>query len=373
MATTSMQVCMMLAIAVEISGAKWWVGSYSGGKHVRRKVLDYADMSARLHALLQEVADAIKWAGGDEHTRVVVAYEAGQEGFWLVRALRARGIAAEVIDPASLQRDSRGKHTKTDRVDMDALARAVYRWMSGDSSALRMVRVPSREDEDNRQLHRELQLLKGEYRGIQDRISKKLITQKVHRWSPAALREGKLIRDDGEPIGPMMQRTLEMELDRQEQIGKMIAELESMTAELSPQVSSRIRGLQMLKGIGKGAVALALTLYWRDFENRRQVGACTGLVGVPYNSGTMVKDQGISKQGDPRVRALLVELSWFWLRYQPDSAISQWFFRRTQGQGKRHKRVMIVAVARRLAIALWRYLKDGVIPEGAQLKHAAKA
>ena len=160
-----------------------------------------------------------------------------------------------------------------------------------------------------------------------------------------------------------------MELDRVEKAEAKLAVLNRQAEQLTTEANTRIERLTLFRGIGEtGGRGLALKLYWREFDNRRQVGACTGLVSMGYDSGTMRQDQGISKQGDPSLRALLVELSWLWLKHQPKSEITAWFRKRTEGQGKRHKRSMIVAVARRLAIALWRYLKDGVVPEGAVFK-----
>jgi transposase len=302
----------MVAVAVEISGAKWLVGSTAGGK-VRTKALMQKDAPERYAALVAEIVEAVKRFGGGEGTRVVVAYEAGHEGFWLVRALRSAGFEAEVIDPASLQVDRRARRAKTDRLDVRALTWSLYRWMRGEEQALRMVRVIGEADEDAREWQRER--------------------------------------------------------DRVETIEAALAKLQKQ--EVTPEAKEKIDALSKLRGIGPvGASGLALLLYWRDFNNRREVGSCTGLVNSPYSSGTIHQDQGISKQSDPRLRALLVELSWLWIRYQPDSDIAQWFFTRTQGQGKRHRRIMIVAVARRLAIALWRYLSDGVMPPGAVLSKA---
>ncbi len=368
MSTTPVQFCPMLAIAVEMSGATWLVGSCAGTKLRRKAVSDEAPL-VRMRSLLAEVETALKRFGAGEHTRVVVAYEAGQEGFWLVRELRARGIEAEVIDPVSLKVDRRGKRAKTDRLDVEALARALYAWMAGDTTALRMVRVPSKEDEDNREWQRERDRLTSERRSCLDRIGKKLRTHGIWRWDRVALTQGTLRCADGTPLGRMLQETLRMELDRVEKAEARLDVLNAQVAELTDAAHSRIERLALLRGIGEiGGRGLALKLYWRDFNNRRQVGACTGLVSLAYDSGTMRQDQGISKQGDPSLRALLVEVSWLWLKHQPTSAISAWFRRRTEGQGKRHKRSMIVAVARRLAIALWRYLKDGVVPEGATFK-----
>jgi transposase len=172
-----------------------------------------------------------------------------------------------------------------------------------------------------------------------------------------------------------MKARLERECARMALAETQLAALETSMIEALPKaVSGRIDQLTQLKAIGRiGAFRLVLELYWRNFDNRRQVGSCVGLAPQPYDSGESRVDQGISKQGNRRVRALLIEMAWFWLRYQPDSALSKWFVQRTGGvgQNKRGKRIAIVAVARRLAIALWRYLKEGVIPEGAELKVAA--
>jgi transposase len=379
MSTTLKELCLTVAIAVEISAAKWVVASYGGGAgSIRRKVLSEQMADKRLEALVQEVAEVCRRLGAGEQTRVVVAYEAGQEGFWLVRALRARGIQAEVIDPVSLQVDRRARRAKTDRLDAEALVRSLWRWMGGDGLALRMVRVPSVADEDNREWQRERDRLMGEQRGCVDRIVKKLRTQGVWLGLDGnvrrQLREGTLRRIDGELLAPMLQAALVVELDRVETMQARLKEWEHRQAELTPAAAGRIEQLMQLRGIGVvGARQMALRLFWRTFDNRRQIGACTGLVGMPYDSGTMRQDQGISKMGDPRLRAVLIELAWMWLRHQPDSAIARWFAARTQGQGKRGKRIMIVAVARRLVIALWRYLVHGQMPQGGKLKTAAAA
>jgi transposase len=374
MSTTQSGLCVKLAIVVEIAAAKWVVASHGGGASaIRRKVLSEERATTRLEALVSEVVRARERLGAGDGARVVVAYEAGQEGFWLVRALQARGIEAEVIDPSSLQVDRRARRAKTDRLDADALVRALWRWMDGDGQALRMVRVPAVADEDNREWQRERDRLMRERCGCVDRICKKLRTQGVwitlDQRTRQRLRERTLQGFDGQPLGPMLQQMLAIELDRVEAAEAKLAQLQRQLPELSPVAAERIERLTRLRGIGAiGARLLALLLFWRSFDNRRQLGACTGLVSVPYDSGTLRQDQGISKAGDPRLRAALVELAWMWLRYQPDSAIARWFAARTQGQSKRGKRIMIVAVARRLAIALWRYLKHEELPEGAKLK-----
>lgn len=372
MSTTPKTVCLMV-VAIEIASAKWVVASTAGGdRKIRRKVLAQEQVEARFGALLAEIAEARQKLGVADDARVVVGYEAGHEGFWLVRALRERGVEAEVIDPVSLQVDRRSKRAKTDRLDAEALTMALWRYVDGDKRALRMVRVPSEEAEDAREWQRERDRLMRERRACSDRIAKKLRTHGIwdlpKLWR-SELREGRLQSFAGKPLGRTLQHALVVELARLELVESELKTLAVKARELDPASAKRIERLQSLRGIGStGARALSLMLFWREFNNRREVGACVGMVGTPYDSGTMRQDQGISKAGDPTLRALLVELSWLWLRLQPDSAITEWFHARTQGAGKRGRRIMIVAVARKLAIALWRYVEHGEIPKGATMK-----
>lgn len=375
MPTTQASVCMMV-VAIEMASAKWVVASTAGGdRKVRRKVLSQEAIAERFAALQAEMVEAAARLGLREDGRVVVAYEAGHEGFWLVRALRERGIEAEVIDPVSLQVERRAKRVKTDRVDAEALTLALWRYVNGDWRALRMVRVPSEQAEDAREWQRERDRLMRERRACTDRIVKKLRTHGLWTLSPdwrSELRAGRLRTFAGTPLGACLQHALTIELSRLELVESKLKELNTRVSELDPASATRIERLQGLRGIGTtSARGLSLLLFWRRFSNRREVGACVGLVGTPYESGTMRQDQGISKVGDPRLRALLVELSWLWLRLQPDSAITRWFQARTQGAGKRSRRIMIVAVARKLAIALWRYVEHGELPEGATMKPLA--
>lgn len=376
MTTTPTTVCPKMAVAVEIAAKKWVVASYAGGaRKPRRKVLQEEAAEARFAALLAELKQARLRLGVVEDAKVLVAYEAGQEGFWLVRALRTHGIAAEVIDPVSLQVDRRARRAKTDRLDAEALVRALWRYMEGDRKALRMIAIPDPVAEDAREWQREQDRLQAQRRSCRDRIMKKLRTQGVwvhgNGWR-AVLRAGQLHGFDGELLHPTLQAALRVELDRLEAAEDRLRQWQANLGNLDVRSRERMAALQRLRGIGPiGAPGLALQLYWRQFDNRRQVGSCTGLVGTPYDSGTMRRDQGISKAGNPKLRALLVELAWLWLRYQPDSALSRWFGERTRGAGKRGKRIMIVAVARRLAIALWRYLQQEVVPAGARFKPEA--
>lgn len=369
--TLTNEVCQM-AVAIEISSAKWVVASFAGCGKPRRKPLWAEGPGERLEALVAEIGAARQKLGVAAKARVMVGYEAGQEGFWLLRALLERGVEAVVIDPVSLQVDRRSKRAKTDRLDAEALAVALWRYARSEPGALRVVRVPSVEAEDSREWQRERDRLCKERRGCADRIGKKLRTQGVWRlpegWR-CALREDRLQGFSGQPLGPQLRAALVIELDRLELVEGKLKAMRAQAEQLDVATRARIEQLMRLRGIGPtGARALAMLLFWRVFKNRREVGACIGAVGTPYESGTMHRDQGISKMGDGRLRALFVELSWLWLRLQPDSAITRWFHQRTQGAGARGRRIMIVAVARRLAIALWRYLTHGEVPAGATLK-----
>lgn len=373
MSTTLTTVCLMV-MAIEIASAKWVVASTAGGdRKIRRKVLSQARIEDRFAALLVEIGEARSKLGVvAPDARVVVGYEAGHEGFWLFRALRERGVETEVIDPVSLQVDRRSKRAKTDRLDAEALTMALWRYVNGDKRALRMLRVPSEEAEDAREWQRERDRLMRERRACTDRIIKKLRTHGIWDLPPkwrTDLREGHLRTFAGKPLGASLHHAMTVELTRLELAESKLKELTAKLRELDPVSADRIDRLQGLRGIGPtSARGLSLSLFWRQFNNRREVGACVGMVGTPYDSGTMRQDQGISKAGDPRLRAMLVELSWLWLRLQPDSAITRWFHERTQGAGKRGRRIMIVAVARRLAIALWRFVEHGELPQGATMK-----
>jgi transposase len=378
MSTTLTQVCPKLVVAVEMSSAKWLTASWAGGAlKPRRKGLAEETPLTRFEALVAEVGEALRHFGLAPDAPVVVAYEAGQEGFWLVRALRARGIKAEVIHPTSLRVDRRARRAKTDRLDAQALVVSLWQHFHGDPDALRFVHVPSVQAEDEREWQRERDRLEGERRSCRDRITKKLRTQGIWMKGAAwreALRVGTLRTLAGTPLEPMLLGMLQIELARMEAAEQHLRDLEARLAHLAPATRQRIDHLRGMVSVGPiTAHRLALQLLWRNFSNRRQVGACMGLVGVPYDSGVTRRDQGISHEGEASLRAGAIELSWLWLRHQPDSEITQWYERRTQGAGARGRKAMIVAVARRLMISLWRYFKFGEVPKGARLRNVCAA
>lgn len=367
----------VLAVSLELSSKSWKLALHDG-KRDKPGIYTIGDEAATARlthaiAVIEEVKK--KWQLRDD-IRVTVLYEAGQDGFWISRALGERGIETLIVDPASIPVERHARRAKTDRLDAIKLVTCLRAWLRGERDRMHVIRIPSPEAEAQRQLVRDRGELQKEVGQHRDRMRKLLRT--VGCWDGVGdrfaqrLQQGDIRCHDGAPLPVQLSMRLLRECERLALVEQQLAALEKhLISQLPAEVQQRILDLMRLKGVGEvGATRLVLELFWRDFDNRRQVGACVGLVPQPYDSGQSRVDQGISKQGNRRVRALLIEMSWFWLRYQPDSALSKWFAQRTQGSGpnKRGKRIAIVAVARRLVIALWRYLKQGVLPEGAAMK-----
>lgn len=366
-----------LALSIELAGKSWKVAATDGSQpNPAVLTTDVEDRWSRLEDLLGRIEALRKKWHLPAGVRVAVIYEAGQDGFWIARALQARGLQVFVVDPASIPVSRHLRRRKTDRLDAIKLLEVLRAWLRGERSEVHMVRIPSEEAEAQRLLTRQRGLLQKELLQHRDRMRKLLLLQgcaeTVDRGFAERLMGGQVRRGDGRPLPQQLWDWLLLECERLELVQRQLASLEkTLLQQLPPAVQQTIAVLARLQGVGwVGATRLVLELFWRDFANRRQVGACVGLVPQPYDSGESHSDQGISKQGNARLRALLIEMAWKWLQHQPDSALAQWFARRTAGEHKRGRRVAIVAVARRLAIDLWRYLKNGVIPAGAQLKPA---
>jgi transposase len=368
-----------LAVSLELSGKSWKIGLHDGKRDKPAiYTVDDETPAGRLGHTVAVIEETKKKWGLLPDVRVAVSYEAGQDAFWISRALTRIGYAPLVVDPASIPVERHARRAKTDRLDVIKLVNSLRAWLRGERDRMHVIQVPAAEAEAQRQLPRDRGELQKEIGQHRDRIRKLLRT--VGCWDGAGgdfaerLARGDIKCYDCTPLPPQLHDRFTRECERLALAETQLAALEKdLMRQLPPLVQARITDLMKIKGVGKvGAMRLVLELFWRNFENRRQVGACTGLVPQPYDSGESRVDQGISKQGNRRVRALLIEMSWFWLRYQPGSAISKWFAYRTQGSGtnKRGKRIAIVAVARRLVIALWRYLENGVVPDGAAMKAA---
>jgi transposase len=366
-----------LLVSLELACRSWKVG-LTDGKREHPPVVKAEEVGLwdRLEQFVQRLEEFKRKWRLPQDCQVVVLYEAGQDGFWISRALEARGIRVLVVDAASIPVPRHQRRAKTDRLDALKLLEVLSAWLRGERSGVRMVHIPSQQAEAQRLLSRERGLLQKEIQQHRDRAHKLLRTQgctdKIDGKFVERLTAGQIRRADGTPLPEELWDWLMHESERLELAHHQFARLEKTLMHQLPEQTQRcVAMLARLRGVGwVGAMRLVLELFWREFANRRQVGACVGLVPQPYDSGDSHTDQGISKQGNRRLRALLIELAWMWLRHQRSSELAQWFARRTSGGNKRGKRVAIVAVARRLAIDLWRYLRDGVIPPGAQMKAA---
>ena len=360
----------VLYMALELSNKSWRLALGDGTK--RRQV---SVPAADLAKLACAVAKAKEHFGMPASARVVSCYEAGRDGFWLHRHLRSVGIENQVIDAASIEVNRRLRHVKTDRLDGERLLAKLIRHHKGEREGWSVVRAPSLEEEDARRLHRELERLKRERLAHRLRIQSLLVVQGIRVMSKEAaeLQLETLTLWDGRALPGELRCELEREVERLALVERQIAALEAERRErLREPKTDAERSIVQLMSLGAigptSAWLLVMEFFgWRRFRNRREVAALAGLVSTPYNSGDSERDQGISKAGNRRVRAMMVEIAWLWLRFQPQSALSQWYQRRFAGGGLRMRRIGIVALARRLLIALWRYLADGVIPEDARL------
>lgn len=363
----------VLYMALELSNKSWRLAFSDGAR--RRQVSIAAGDLAKLACA---VAKAKERFGLAPAARVLSCYEAGRDGFWLHRHLLSLGIENEVVDAASIEVSRRLRHVKTDRLDGERLLVKLMRHHRGEPGGWSVVRVPSVEEEDARRLHRELERLKREGLAHRMRVQSLLVTQgiKVRTKNVLRLRLGKLTLWDGRALPAELKSELERETERlalvERQIERLQATRRARLRDPRTEAERRIVHLMRLGAIGPTSAWLLVKEFfgWRAFRNRRELGALAGLVGTPYSSGEAERDRGISKAGNRRVRAMLIEIAWLWLRFQPGSALSQWYHRRFAGAGLRMRRVGIVALARRLLIALWRYLEQGLIPEGARFIRA---
>lgn len=367
----------VLAVSLELASKSWKVG-LDDGKRKSPAVhgVDHAEPEGRLDEAMAVIEKAKKKWGLAPGVRVVVVYEAGQDGFWIQRALSERGYEALVVDAASIPVERKSRRAKTDRLDAVRLVVTLRAWLRGERDRMKVVRVPAVEAEGQRHLVRDRGTLQKEIGQHRDRMRKLLGT--VGCWGSiegdlkGRLERGEVTGYNGNALPAWLQERLVRECVRLKLVEEQLAQLDkTLPGQLPEAVRQRMVQLMQLKAVGRvGAQRLMLELFWRQFNNRREVGSCVGLVPQPYDSGESRVDQGISKAGNRRVRALLIEMAWMWLRWQPHSELAHWFAQRTRGTGsnKRSKRMAIVAVARRLVILLWRYLKDGVLPQGVELK-----
>jgi transposase len=310
--------------------------------------------------------------------RIVVCYEAGYDGFWLARALAKIGVECRVLDPASIQVNRRARRVKTDRIDVLALLRALIATDRGERHVCAIVRVPSVEEEDARRSHRERQRLVRERTGHINRIKGLLFAQGIRGIKPKLRRTrinfAALETAEGHPLPDRLRRELEREYARLALIETQLRDVEKerdMADAQDPVVDQKRQMLVALQGVGgTSAAILAREVFARPFASRRQLGSYLGLTPSAYDSGSMTRCQGISKAGNSWARRILIEVAWLWQKHQPASPLSHWYIQKTTGQSSRIRRIMLIALARKLAIALWRYVETGLVPEGAAIIRA---
>jgi transposase len=369
-------------VSLELSRSSWVVTALApgSGERMSRHGIPGGDIAGLL-ARFAQLRDKAQARTG-RHLPIIVIQEAGLDGFWIHRALENEGIESHVVDPASIATSRRRRRAKTDRLDGETLIRTLLAFKRGEPRVCAMVHAPSPEDEDRRRITRERRILIAERVEHVNRIKGLLFAQGIRGYEPlrrdrrarlVALRTG-----DGRDLPPQLKAQILRELDRLEllleQIKAVETERDAALAEApqDPDATEAARMLLDVRGIGPevAAVLWAEGLF-RRFDNRRQVAAYAGLAPTPWQSGAASREQGVSKAGNPRLRSTMIQLSWLWLGHQPDSALARWFRERVERTGGRQRKTAIVALARKLLVALWRYVTSGVAIEGARMKPQA--
>jgi transposase len=374
--TPTADYCGTIFVAIELSQKSWLVTLHGPDRdRISRHKLEGGD-HAGLLALIEKVRSRAEQKTGSP-LRIASCYEAGYDGFWLHRLLLAAGITNFVFDAASIPVEQRGRRAKTDRIDGELLLRTLMAHLRGEPRVVRIVQVPSVEQEDARRASRERERLVKEQTAHTNRIKALLRLQGMAVGYPRRrdwLNWLTKQRDwQGQPVSPHLLAEVTREHARLMLVREQLAALERAQATQAcpvPQAMvERQDQLQRLKALGPSfATTLTSELFYKDFDNRRQVAAYCGLPPSPWRSGGIDREQGISKAGNPRARLKAIELAWLWLRHQPESELSRWFNTRTANAGTRARRIAIVALARKLMVALWRYLTTGLVPAGATMK-----
>lgn len=367
-------------VSLELSKSTWLLTSLSpdGGEKMSRHVVASGDIAGLLVCFgkLREKAQA---RTGKTYPLVVIQ-EAGLDGFWIDRRLRQEDwIESHVVDAASIAVPRRRRRVKTDRIDGETLVRTLLAYKRGEQRVCSMVRVPATEEEDRRRICRERKALVGERTLHINRIKGLLFSQGITDYEPVRRdrreRLESLRTGDGRVLPNYLKAQINREIDRLEllldQIKIVEAERDAFVVEKTAITPAPAKMLLDIKGIGPEFAAVLHTEgLFRHFDNRRQLAAYAGLSPTPWRSGSIDREQGVSKAGNPRLRTTMIQLAWLWLRHQPGSALSRWFQERVARNGGRLKKAAIVALARKLLVALWKYVTAGVVIEGAAMKSA---
>jgi transposase len=371
-----------IVISLELSRSIWLITSVSpgGGEKMSKHSVPAGDIGA-LMTRFTELRSKV-FARTEKMVPIIVVQEAGLDGFWIHRVLQDEGIESHVVDPASIATSRRRRRAKTDRIDGEALVRTLLAYKRGEPRVCAMVKAPTPEEEDRRRLCRERKVLINERVLHVNRIKGLLFAQGVSGYEPLRRdrrqRLDELNTGDGRPLPGRLKRQIDRELDRLELLLEQIKAVEGERDELlSTQDVATLAPAAMLLGI-KGIGSEFAAILWseglfRHFDNRRQIASYAGLAPTPWQSGSVDREQGVSKAGNSRLRTTLIQLAWLWLRHQPQSALALWFKERVLRNGGRLKKSTIVALARKLLIALWKYVTLGVVIEGAVMKAAPGA
>jgi transposase len=362
-----------LYLAFELGSKEWKLGFSIGfGQRPRERTVSAGDLAG----VKREIERAKRRFGLSDEARVLSCYEAGRDGFWLHRYLVDVAVKNLVVDSSSIEVNRRARRAKTDKMDLGKLVSMLMRYDHGERKLWSVVRVPTVEQEDSRQLHRELKALRGERTRHINRIKGLLasygVRMRVGRGFLDRLETKRLW--DRRPLPLGLKKRLVREYERLEMVKGQVKQVEAERADLvktseSPDVE-KVRQLLELRGIGINSAWLYVMEFfgWREFRNRREVGALAGLTPTPHQSGDEAWERGISKAGNRYIRSMAIQIAWAWLRWQPASKLSRWYEQRFGNGSPRLRRIGIVALARKLLVDLWRYLEHGVIPEGAELK-----
>jgi transposase len=366
-------------ISLELSRSTWLITSLSpgGGERMSKHSVRGGDVAGLLGRFAQIQEKARARTG--RSFPIIMLQEAGLDGFWIHRMMQAQGIESHVVDPASIATSRRRRRAKTDKIDGEALVRALLAYKRGEPRVCAMVKAPTPEEEDRRRLCRERKVLTAERVRHVNRVKGLLFSQGIVGYEPlrrdrrARLEE--LQTGDGRPLPKHLKAQIRRELDRLElllgQVKAVEAERDALLAAEHTVTPAPAAMLLDIKGIGPEFTAILWSEgFYRHFENRRQVAAYAGLAPTPWQSGSVDREQGVSKAGNPRLRTTLIQLAWLWLRHQPDSALARWFHERVNLNGGRLRKTTIVALARKLLVALWKYVTAGVVIEGAVIKNA---
>ena len=366
-------------VSLELSRSTWLITSLSpgGGERMSKHSVRGGDVAGLLDQLarLQEKAQART----GKTFPVIAIQEAGLDGFWVHRVLEREGIESHVVDAASVLTTRRRRRAKTDRIDGEALLRTLLAYKRGEPRVCSMVRAPSPGEEDRRRLCRERKTLVAERVRHVNRIKGLLFAQGISDYEPLRRdrrpRLEELTSGDGRALPAHLKAQIGRELDRLEllleQLKAVEAERDALLEPVGDAAPEPVAALARLRGIGpEFAAVLWLECLFRPFGNRRQVAAYAGLAPTPWQSGSVRHEQGVSKSGNPNLRTTMVQLAWLWLRNQPTSALSLWFRSRVKRDGGRGKKKAIVALARKLLVALWKFVTSGVVIEGAVVRAA---